>query len=279
MPLALSGAADSLGLTDGELAVACGSHHGEPDHIEAVEGLLEKAGLTEADLDNGPHPPMHAPSARRMLRDGETPRKTSGNCSGKHAGMLAVCVKLGWPTEGYRGLDHPLQTWIREIVARMCNISPEELLVGGDGCGAPAFALPLKSFATGFSRLATGERLEDDFASAALRLSAAMRSSPFMVSGTEGFDTEVMRETGLVAKGGADGVWAAGTRREGGWGFVLKISDGAQRAVRPASLAALAGRGVDLGGLRPGVPVLDLHEAVVGAMEPVSRDRAARKGE
>ncbi len=263
MALVLSGAADAFGLTEEELAIACGSHRGEGRHVEAVGSLLRKAGLSEDDLDNGAHPPIDDPSMDALIRRGEDFRRIHGNCSGKHAGMVAVCAQKGWHIGTYREPGHPLQVWIRVLLAESCGTAPEKLILGGDGCGAPAFAMPLKSLAIGFARLATGEGLPDIMAEAALRLRDAMRSNPFMVSGTGGFDTKVMENTDLVAKGGADGVWAAGS--EEGWGMAIKTSDGAGRAVRPAAVSALERRGVEFVGANS-FPVRDLHGAVVGEM-------------
>lgn len=267
MPLVLSGAADAFGFSEEELAIACASHRGEERHVEAVGSLLRKAGLSEDDLDNGAHPPSHAASADALARRGESFRMVHGNCSGKHAGMVAVCAYKGWDVGGYRDPDHPLQRWILSLVATACDVKPEGILLGGDGCGAPAFAMPLTGLATGFARLATGEGLpDDDMAKAATRLRDAMRNHPFIVSGTGGFDTEIMEETSLVAKGGADGVWAAGS--EEGWGFALKVSDGASRAVRPVVMSVLERRGVRLEGFTS-FPVRDLHGKEVGEMAPL----------
>ncbi len=264
-PLVLSGAADTFGLSDEELAIACASHKGEERHVAAVKSLLHKAGLSEDDLDNGAHPPMHDASADAIVREGKPFRKIHGNCSGKHAGMVVVCAHEGWDVGTYREPGHPLQVWIRALLAESCGMASEELVPGGDGCGAPAFAMPLKALATGFARLATGENLPDDMAEAATRLRDAMRSHPFTVSGTGGFDTEVMENTDLVAKGGADGVWAAGSGE--GWGLAVKISDGAGRAVRPAAVAALRRKGIEFGG--GSFPVCDLHGKEVGEMAPL----------
>lgn len=261
MPLVLSGAADAFGLTDEELAIACASHRGEERHVALVRSLLQKAGLTEDALDNGAHPPLDGPAAEGLIRRGEPFGKVHGNCSGKHAGMVAVRAYMGWDVEGYRDAEHPLQQWVRSVVATACGLPPEDMLVGGDGCGAPAFAMPLKNLATGLARLATGEGLPDDLARATVRLRDAMRKNPCIVSGTGGFDTEIMEKTHLVAKGGADGAWACGS--EEGWGFALKISDGASRAVRPAAVAALRHRGVEIGGFGR-FPVRDLHGKEVG---------------
>jgi L-asparaginase II len=184
LPLVLSGAVYDFGLTDEELAVACASHNAEEPHLRAVGSILEKAGLSEDDLQNGAHPPLYAPAAMELACSGEEPRNIHGNCSGKHAGMLAVCVHEGWATSGYRDPSHPLQMWILEIIARVCGLELDEILLGGDGCGVPTFGMPLENLATGFARLATGA-LPDDLAEAANKVRGAMREHPYMVGGTE----------------------------------------------------------------------------------------------
>ncbi len=242
LPLVLSGTADAFGLTDGELAVACASHNAEEPHLAAVRSILKKAGLDEVDLQSGAHPPMYAPAARKLARVGEEPRPIHGNCSGKHAGMLAVCAHEGYETLSYRDPGHPLQRHILELMSEVCGVQEDEVLVAGDNCGVPAFALPLRAFATGLARIATGEELSDGIADAALRIRDAMRDYPFLVAGTGRFDTEIMERTALLVKGGAEAVLAVGNPE--GWGMALKISDGSQRAVRPAALAALEHMGL-----------------------------------
>jgi L-asparaginase II len=269
LPLVLSGAADAFGLTDDELAVACASHNAEEPHLEAVRSLLRKAGLSERDLQSGAHPPMHGPEAHRLARNGEEPRPIHGSCSGKHAGMLAVCAHEGLDTGCCRNPDHPLQRRILELVSEVCGLREDEALLAGDDCGVPTFALPLRGLATGFARLATGGGIPDDVAGAAERLGRAMRKHPFMVAGTGRFDTEVMGETDIVCKGGAEGVFAAGsaTGSAGGWGLAIKISDGAGRAVRPAAIAALGRRGVEAFGDEASAK-RDLHGEAVGEIGP-----------
>jgi L-asparaginase II len=267
VPLILSGAADALGLTDEELAVACASHNAEEPHLGAVGSILSKARLSEENLQNGTHPPLYAPAAAALARRGEQPRSIHGNCSGKHAGMLAVCVHEGWEIDSYRDPDHPLQQWILAIVGRFCGLEGDEILLGGDGCGVPAFGMPLKSLATGFARLATGDNLPDDLAEAAGRIRRVMREHPYMVAGTGRFDTAVMGGTDLVSKSGAEAVYGAGSPE--GWGLALKISDGGSRALRPAALTILARRGVDVPGASGSRPVRDLHGEAVGTIVPL----------
>jgi L-asparaginase II len=265
LPLVLSGAADAFGLTDEELAVACASHNAEEPHLAAVGSILEKAGLSADDLQSGAHLPMYEPVADELVCRGEEPRPIHGNCSGKHAGMLAVCVHEGHETLDYREPGHPLQRRILGLIAEVCGVEEDEVLVAGDDCGVPAFALPLRSFATGLARIATGEELPDQVAEAALRIRDAMRSHPFMVGGTGRFDTELMESTRLLVKGGAEAVLAVGD--PDGWGMALKISDGSHRAVRPAALAALDHMGVRVG---DGEAVMrGLHGETVGEIRPL----------
>jgi L-asparaginase II len=141
------------------------------------------------------------------------------------------------------------------------------MILSGDGCGVPTFGLPLENLATGFARLATGERLPEDLSEAAGRVRLAMRKHPYMVAGTGRFDTAVMRGTDLVSKSGAEAVYGAGNAE--GWGLALKISDGASRAVRPAALAALARRGEEVPDEPGSRPVRDLHGEAVGEVEPL----------
>jgi L-asparaginase II len=265
LPLVRSGAADALGLSDDELAVVCASHNAEEPHLAAVTSILEKAGLTEDDLQSGAHLPLYEPEADRLIRSSEEPRPVHGNCSGKHAGMLAVCVHEGYDTVTYRDPAYPLQRRILGLIAEVCGLRDDEVLVAGDNCGVPAFALPLRSFATGLARIATGRALPDELAGAALRIRDAMREHPFMVAGTGRFDTELMASTDLLVKGGAEAVLAVGSQE--GWGMALKVSDGAVRAVRPAALAALGGMGVEVPEAVSGVRAL--HGEYVGEIRPL----------
>lgn len=256
--------ADDFGFTDEEVAIICASHSGEDRHLATVRSVLEKAGLSEEYLQNGPHPPFYAPAARRLARNGEPPHLIHGNCSGKHAGMLALCVHEGWSLRDYREPGHPLQRRILQTVAEVCGQKTDAVLLGGDGCGVPSFAMPLRSLATGFARLATGGSLSDELAEACGRIRRSMRAHPHLIAGTGRFDTELMENTDLVAKGGAEGMFACGSPE--GWGVAIKVSDGAGRAIRPAALSVLVRRGVGVS-IAAHSEVRDLHGEVVGEVE------------
>ena len=272
LPLVFSGAADAFGLTSEEIAVACASHNAEARHLSAVRSILRKAGLSEADLQSGAHPPLHVPIAARLLKSDEEPRPIHSNCSGKHAGMLAVCVHAGWDPAGYRDPNGPLQKLVRRTIAKLCGLEPEEIQVAGDGCGVPVFVLPLENLALGFARIAAeGEASARDFpedlAEAVRRVREAMRRYPFMVAGTGRFDTALMKATDLIAKSGAEGVFAAA--HPDGWGLAIKVSDGASRAVAPTALAVLARRGVRVPEEMKRGMVTDLHGKPVGEVSPL----------
>ncbi len=203
-------------LGEEELAIASASHYGTPRHIEAVRKLLAATGGSEAELDCG-------------RQEGRPQEPIYDNCSGKHAGMLATCRAHGWPVEGYRRADHPLQQLLLEEVAAVTEVDAQRVGTGIDGCGVVAFAVPLERAAHAFARHETLDGGD--------RIAAAMRAHPVLVGGEGATDTVLMQtQPGIVAKGGADGLLCAGGR---GLGLALKVTDGNGRALRPA-LAALA---------------------------------------
>ncbi|HVA38647.1 MAG TPA: asparaginase [Candidatus Dormibacteraeota bacterium] len=235
-----SGAADRFALTDVELAVITASHNGEDFHVEAVSGILAKIGLDAGALRCGVHEPYHEPVAAAMRERGERPSSLHSNCSGKHAGILALTVHLGADPAGYLDPEHPAQRIILDLCAAFVGQRREELPLGVDGCGIPVFATPLRNAATAFARFATGRGLAPDVAESAARVRSAMTAHPEYVAGTTRFDTDLMRAAGgrIACKGGAEGVECA-AHPERGLGMALKVIDGAKRAVAPAAMAIL----------------------------------------
>jgi L-asparaginase len=203
-------------LPDDEVAIACASHGSRPEQLDAVKALLARAWATEEELECGPV-------------DGSRLRH---NCSGKHAGMLAVCAARGWPRENYRLRGHPLQEAILAEIAAIAGVPSTEMPLAVDGCGVVTFALPLRRMALAFARLARGER------EGAERIVAAMTTHPEVVEGPGWAATEVMlARPGAVAKGGAEGVLCVGL--PDGTGMAFKAEDGATRAVLPAAAHVL----------------------------------------
>ena len=237
MPLVESGEFDGLGWGDDELALSCASHGGEPEHVALAESMLERIGLEEGDLACGPHEPL-SPRGLRLLRDaGARPSRLHNNCSGKHAAMLARAVAGRWPTTGYERDGHPVQDAILETIARWSGVPGERIERAVDGCGVVVFGLPLEAMARSYARLADAAERGDEVPE---RIVHAMTSRPFLVGGTERFDSILMEETGgrVIAKVGAEGVHTV-TVLDQRIGFAVKVEDGNSRAQHPAVLRML----------------------------------------
>ena len=228
-----------LRLTGAPLALACASHSGEPFHLAGVAEVLRGAGLTEQDLQNTPTLPLDAGAALAWQAAGRGPEPVAQNCSGKHAAMLATCVAAGWPVADYLDLGHPLQQAVREGLERLTGVPVAHATV--DGCGAPLFSTTLRGLATAFGAIAAAaERVPD---SDEARVAEAMTAHPELVGGTGRDVTRVMHAVpGLVAKDGADGVYAAGLHDGGA--VALKILDGGDRPRAAVLEAALEVAGV-----------------------------------
>jgi L-asparaginase II len=245
LPLVERGHAERFGFGARELAVMAASHSGSRAHVETVRGILERIGLDERALLCGFHFPQD-PESDAALRSGRVePSPVYNNCSGKHAGMLALAVAEGWPTAAYTSPEHPVQRACVAAVAETCGLSAHLLPVGIDGCSAANPALPLSAMARGFARLARARAAGATARERALaRLRAAMLEHPALVAGEGRFDTDLMRaaDGGVVSKGGAEGLQCVGVPGAGA-GIAVKVHDGAHRAVGPATVAFLVAEG------------------------------------
>src|SRR3989442_2489230 len=156
LPLLDSGAADRFRFTEAEIAVMAGSHGGEPFHVLAVRAILKKIDLDETALQCGAQPPYHRPSGRALRRQGQKPSALHKNCSGKHAGMLALGGHLDAPVPAYLEPAHPVQAAIRARLETLAGLDPQSVRIATDGCSAPTFAVPLRGLALLYARLAAG---------------------------------------------------------------------------------------------------------------------------
>jgi L-asparaginase II len=238
--LVRTGTADRFGFGARELATIAASHNGEPAHVKVVEGILATIGLSAADLQCGAHAPAFEPAAQELAARGEPYTALHNNCSGKHAGILAMCVHLGLDHRGYLAAGHAVQQTILSFCARMVDEDVARLTLGIDGCGIPVFATPLYRAARAFARLATLEGLDEQDRVALVRVREAMTAEPWYVAGTGRLDTAIMQATQgrIVCKAGAEGVH--GDALLGlGLGLALKVLDGARRAAAPAVVSVL----------------------------------------
>ncbi|MGI9385238.1 MAG: asparaginase [Methyloligellaceae bacterium] len=226
-----SGAAEAMGLDDRALALACASHSGSDAHVETARATLAKAGLDEAALACGAHWPRDEAAAHGLVRTGRKPGPLYNNCSGKHAGMLALAVHLGASPAGYESPDHPVQEHIRETISAITGAELRHDRCAVDGCSVPNWALPLRALAHGFARFATGDGLPPPRAEACARLRQACFAAPYMVAGEGRLCTKVMTRCPgrAFVKVGAEGVYCAAFP-EHGLGVAIKIDDGGRRA-------------------------------------------------
>jgi L-asparaginase II len=281
IPFITSGAADRFGMTEREIAMACASHSGEPIHVDLAAGMLEKAGLTEADLKCGTHLPFDEFEAERMIRAGERPNQLHNNCSGKHAAMLAFAMHSGADLGTYDHVENPIQQEILRTVAAFAERPVKEIGIGIDGCAAPNFAMPLLAMARCFANLIDPPAgFHEELRNACRRILAAQLQYPELIGGTERLDTMVMQAAPgkFISKVGADGVWLCGVipnaEYPSGLAIALKIEDGDDRRARPVVAVGLLKRL----GLLPAdalptldpMPLKDRRGDVVGRVESLA---------
>ncbi len=267
LPLVVSGAADHFHLNEQELALACASHNGEPLHTGTVASMLRKIGLDMGALKCGAHEPFNVDVTRALRSSGRPPTPLHNNCSGKHAGFLALALHLGASLETYDELSHPVQQAIRQTVARFADIPADEIIAGVDGCAAPVFAVPLQAMALMYARLVNPPTdFDEPTRQACQRITQAMMNYPEAIGGrAERLDTKIMQSAPgrLVSKIGAEGVYTAGLLPCDKWphglGLAVKIEDGEDRRARPVTVIE-AMRQLEM-----------LDESALAALAPYSR--------
>ena len=246
VPLVESGAADAFGFTPAELAMSCASHNAESRHQAQVAAMLAKIGLGPEALGCGIAPPIDPKEAARVTLGEVESSPVQCECSGEHAGMLAVCRHLGYPIAGYVDADHPLQRRILTIVAEVLRMEERQVALAPDGCALPTFGAPLRSFATAYATFARPEQAPAgagrEHAAALTRLRDAMAAHPENISGEAELDTDLMAlsEGKVIAKLGAEGLLCLAVP-ERGMGIAIRVLDGdhSDRARAVVALAAL----------------------------------------
>jgi len=235
-----AGVVERFGLEQREIAVMAASHAGEPFHLEAVASILEKIGAGVDDLQCGAHLPYNEAAAHAMIRERRIPTALSNNCSGKHAGILALCKAIGADSATYMEPGNPAQREILELCARLSDDDASSWPLGVDGCGIPVYATSLRNAALSFARFASLEGVGEREARALRTVRGAMIAYPAYVSGTGELDAALMEAgAGAIAcKGGAEGVHGVAAI-PAGLGYVSKVLDGAGRARGPSTVAAL----------------------------------------
>ncbi|MEO5685744.1 MAG: asparaginase [Burkholderiaceae bacterium] len=268
LPLVASGAADRFGLVDAELALACASHGGQPEHVATASSMLAKAGLDADVLECGVHWPSNELAARTLAANGQAPCALHNNCSGKHSGFACLGALMAGDADKARGLlrgyVEPEHVVMREISASLESATGVRLADAPratDGCSIPTFGIPLRALALAFARFGTGTGLTPERARAAARLREAVAATPLMVAGTGRLDTRLMTHFGarVFCKVGAEGVYCAALP-ELGLGVALKMDDGNTARAAEVAVAALIGALLPLG---------DADRAVVAPLQDV----------
>jgi len=230
-------------LDDEKVALMCASHLAAPEQVAVVRRILADAPATEADLECG-----------------HDPTRVAHNCSGKHAGFLALCAARGWPFEGYRHAWHPCQEAVLDVIEEAVETSP--LATAVDGCGVPTFAVRLDRAAHAFARIGSLE--------GGPRVAGAMRAHPDLLRGPVATDVLLIRALdGWIAKGGAEGLFCASS--PDGLGLALKVVDGAFRAIQPALVQVLSMLGLDAEALAD-TPVTNSRGERVGVLRVAARN-------
>lgn len=241
IPILTNGAADHFNFTDKELAIISSSHSGEDMHLEAVASILKKADLSESDLLCGTHAPFDETAAAKLIAENRQPQILHNNCSGKHAGMLALAKFLGEPIASYIHPEHAIQQRIRAVIARFADVPAEDIAIAIDGCSSPVFGVSVLAMARSYARLVGVHHtdLAQEFGEAAERVVDAMIEFPKLVGGTNGrLDTDLMRVARgqILSKVCAEGVQLLGVKPcpkfPKGLGIAIKIEDGDTRRAR-----------------------------------------------
>jgi L-asparaginase II len=226
-----SGAFERFALDEADLALCCASHSSEPRHIARTRHMLEAIGANEAEMRCGGHPPLSDEVYHAWIKAGFSPTPACSNCSGKHAGMLAAARALGLPSADYHAPQHPLQLRVAQTIAQLCDLPPDAIAWGTDGCNLPTPSFALDRLARVFAKLAAASTANapaaDSRTLALARLYRAMTRYPELVGGSGRFCTELMQayEGTLVGKVGADASYALGYPALG-LGLAVKVEDG-----------------------------------------------------
>lgn len=206
-----TGTLDHFELSDKDLAIICSSHQGNIEQVRQAFNILWRCDVEPGALKCPTPEGKNTPLAH--------------NCSGKHAGMLAVCKQQGWSLDGYVGRSHPLQKLIIKQIAELIGMPADEFICAHDNCSAPTYFMQLNQMAALFAKLASGDSLQLE------RIVRAMTHYPMLISGPAGFDSQLMQlsQGDLVSKSGAEGIQCIG-RVGDGMGIAIKVVDGSKRA-------------------------------------------------
>lgn len=221
------GAAAHYNFNDAELAVMCGSHNAEPMHIETVKSILQKIDLSPEYLQCGAHFPMMQQDYLPMYKNGIEASDIHNNCSGKHAGFLALCKFNNWSTQDYLLAEHPAQQLIKKVCSEMYECDIHDMHYAIDGCSAPIYSVSVYHQAIGYMNLVNKRNKSQQRADACAKVVQAVSRHPEMVAGTQRYCTDMMKRCSheVIGKTGAEGIFCMAFVNTV-WGVCIKIDDG-----------------------------------------------------
>lgn len=227
IPMLESGAAEKYQFTMAEIAIMCGSHNAELEHVNTVNSILAKIGLDRHALQCGAHYPLLSKDFIPMYAQAIPPSDLHNNCSGKHAGFLALCVFNNWDISSYLLPSHPLQVLIKATCAELYETDTEHMHCAFDGCSAPIYNVSVYHQAIGYKNLICNEKYNDSRRKACQTIIEAVSQFPQMVAGTDRYCTDMMRicASEVIGKTGAEGIFCMGFKNKR-WGVCIKIDDG-----------------------------------------------------
>jgi L-asparaginase II len=271
IPVVGDGAADRFGLSSEDLALICASHSSEPAHLEVIDRLLTRLQCSESDLACGGHPSLSEEVARDVTCRGVEPTPRWSNCSGNHAGMLALAKHHGWDTASYHREGHPVQDRLLAEIAKWTDVPASDIVLGVDGCTTVCYGLPLAAMALAYARLGASAL------PAAQTIRQAMTAHPLIVGGHQRPCSDIIHAAGgaVIVKIGAEGVYGA-TVVDAGVGIALKVEDGGMRSA-PIALLAIV-RQLVAHGTIPAAFDEWLDEVAQHAIVPISNTRGAMTG-
>lgn len=226
LPLIELGGIEKFNFTLEEIAIMCGSHNAEKEHIAVVNSILLKIGLAKNDLFCGPQYPSSKRDANKLIVENKKPEHIHNNCSGKHAGMLALCKLIGAPIHDYINPNHPIQQLILNYVEKLYEYPKEKMITALDGCSAPIYSIPIINQAIGFKNL-TSNNYEYKLQNACKIMLEAVAKYPFMVAGSNRYCTDMMQICApqIIGKTGAEGIFCLCLPSQK-IGVCIKIDDG-----------------------------------------------------
>ncbi len=227
-------------LDDEEVALLCSSHSGERIHVGIAERVMTKFGLDPEELKCDSSYPLDKDRMLEMISTGMARSPVYNNCSGKHMAMLAICNLMGWDKATYYKPEHPLQQYLRDVVAIFCGSETRSILMACDGCGVPVHGMSAMKMAMAYERLATANFEDGQYQEACRKVVRVMSNHPFVIAGSGRFDF-ILSEAfkgGLIAKTGAEGVFCVGIP-DAQIGIAVKIHDGSQRGMEAIILRVL----------------------------------------